>query len=258
MTDAATRPESTLMTEPDPAARAGFGHVGTMNGAGAVDPSANGMGGPAAMTDTSDIETSAGNGTMADGQTQALTSWATTRPQLNAGRFMRAFVRVNVYLYSKPPSKLSKTINKLGIKLNVAAYRLSHGKVLGRFGDLDALLITTTGRKSGRSRTVPLGYLYDQGRFIVVAVPGHFDIPGGPKALDPSWYLNLRADPKATINIGMETINVTGQVAEGEDHDRYWSAFTTAYPFIGEFFKRADREPPVVILTPDDLNPQEL
>ncbi|WP_207782587.1 nitroreductase/quinone reductase family protein [Phytoactinopolyspora limicola] len=191
-------------------------------------------------------------------ETDALTSWATTRPQLNAGRFMRAFVRINVYFYSKPPSKLSKTINKFGIKLNVFLYQRSQGRILGRFGDLEALLITTIGRKTGRERTVPLGYLYDQGRFIVVAVPGHFDIPGGPKALDPSWYVNLKANPQARINIGPESMDVTASVATGSEHDRYWEQFTTAYPFIGEFFKRANRPPPIVILTPNDLDPQAL
>ncbi|NDL56878.1 nitroreductase family deazaflavin-dependent oxidoreductase [Phytoactinopolyspora sp. XMNu-373] len=191
-------------------------------------------------------------------ETQALSSWATTRPELNAGRLMRAFVRINVYFYSKPPSKLSKTINKLGIKLNVFLYQRSQGRIMGRFGDLEALLITTTGRKSGQPRTVPLGYLYDQGRFIVIAVPGHFDIPGGPKALDPAWYLNLQAHPQAKINIGREIIDVTATTATGAEHDKYWNQFTTAYPFISEFFKRANRPPPVVVLTPNDLHPDSL
>ncbi|PSL05986.1 deazaflavin-dependent oxidoreductase (nitroreductase family) [Haloactinopolyspora alba] len=190
---------------------------------------------------------------MGEPDTQALSSWATTRPELNAGRFMRAFVRVNVYFYSKPPSKLSKTINKLGIKLNVFAYRRSQGRILGRFGDLEALLITTVGRKTGKERTVPLGYLFDRGRFIVVAVPGHFDIPGGPKAVDPAWYRNIQANPQASIHIGKEVIDVTAATATGADHDRYWEQFTTAYPFIGEFFKRADRPPPIVVLTPNDI-----
>lgn len=186
-------------------------------------------------------------------ETNSLTSWSTTKPELNAGRLMRAFVRVNVYLYSKPPNRVSKTINKLGVRFNVFVYQRTQGRIMGRFGDLEALLLTTKGRKTGKPRTIPLGYVFDRGRFIVVAVPGHFDVPGGPKAIDPAWYRNLLADSQAKINIGPETMDVTATTATGAEHDRYWNQFTTAYPFIGEFFKRANRPPPVVILTPNDL-----
>lgn len=211
---------------------------------------------PAEWGPSSDMEPAVGWSPAEDwttAETDSLTSWSTTKPQLNAGRLMRAFVRVNVYLYSKPPTRVSKTINKFGVRFNVFAYQRSRGRIMGRFGDLEALLLTTTGRKTGKPRTIPLGYVFDRGRFIVVAVPGHFDIPGGPKALDPAWYRNLQANPQAKINIGPEVIEVTAATATGADHDRYWRQFTTAYPFIGEFFKRANRPPPVVVLTPNDL-----
>lgn len=192
-------------------------------------------------------------------QPKMLTSWATTRPELNAGRFMRAFVRVNVYLYSKPPGKVSKSINKFFLRLNVFLYRKSKGRVMGRFGDLDALLITTLGRRSGKLRTTPLGYLYDGGRFIVVAVPGHFDVPGGPKAINPAWFLNIRTNLEATIDIGREQIEVTAEaLTSGDRREEKWQRFVDAYPFIVEFQKRVGRPIPVVVLTPKDLNPQSL
>ncbi len=180
-----------------------------------------------------------------------LTSWSTTRPELNAGRFIKAFVRFNVFLYSKPPSKANKVIGRFFIRLNIYLFRKSHGKVLGRFGDLDALLLTTIGRKSGKERTTPVGYQYDRGRFVVAAVPGHFDVPGGPAAVHPLWFLNIRAHPKATIDIGRELIDVNAKVlSSGPERDEMWQGFIDVYPFIGEFQKRAKRPIPIVVLTP--------
>ncbi|MBC6456923.1 nitroreductase family deazaflavin-dependent oxidoreductase [Actinomadura sp. HBU206391] len=187
-----------------------------------------------------------------------LTSWSTTKPQLDAGRFMKAFVRVNVYLYSKPPTKIQHSINKFFLRMNIFLYRKSHGRVLGKFGSLNALLLTTLGRKTGKERTTPVAYLYDGGRFVVVAVPGHFDVPGGPKAAHPAWYLNLSAKPEATIDIGREQIAVTAEELYGDERDRCWRGFTDAYPFIGEFQNRAKRLLPIMRLTPDDLDPQHL
>jgi deazaflavin-dependent oxidoreductase (nitroreductase family) len=192
-------------------------------------------------------------------QTHMLTSWSTTRPELKAGRFMRAFVRVNVYLYTRPPSKAKQSINRFFIRLNVWLYRRSQGRIFGRFGDLDALLLTTTGRRTGKARTTPVGYMYEGGRFVVCAVPGHFDVPGGPKAVQPAWFLNLRANPQAAIDIGKEQIEVTAEVLPpGAERDKYWERITGVYPFIGEFQKRANHLLPMVVLTPNDLNPKDL
>jgi deazaflavin-dependent oxidoreductase (nitroreductase family) len=180
-----------------------------------------------------------------------LTSWSTTRPELNASRFIKAFVRVNVFLYSRPPSKTSKAFGRASIRLNCYVYRKSHGRVLGRFGDLDALLLTTTGRKTGKERTTPLGYQYVRGSFVVCAVPGHFDIPGGAKAIHPLWYLNLKAKPQAKIDIGREQIDVNARVlSSGDERDKMWQGFIDVYPFIGEFQKRAGHPIPIVVLTP--------
>lgn len=189
-------------------------------------------------------------------ETDALTSWSTTRPELNASPFMKAFVRLNVYLYSKPPSPLQTSINKFFLRMNVWVYRKSKGRVMGKFGDLEALLLCTTGRKTGKERVTPVAYQYEQGRFVIVAVPGHFDIPGGPKATHPAWYLNLRANPDAVIDIGPEQIEVTARELTGEERARHWHKFTTAYPFIGEFANRAKRPLPLLQLTPKDLMPE--
>lgn len=190
---------------------------------------------------------------------KALSSWTTTRPQMeNTNVLVRGFTRLNVYLYSKPPSKMVKRINRAFLQLNIVLFRESGGRLFGHFGKLNTLLITTTGRRTGKSRTNPLGALYDRGRFMVCAAPGHFDVPGGPQATHPAWYLNLRANPSATVDLGVERFEVTAQELFGEARDRAWRQFTDVFPFIGEFQKRASHQIPVLVLTPNDLNPATL
>jgi deazaflavin-dependent oxidoreductase (nitroreductase family) len=186
-------------------------------------------------------------------QANTLSSWSTTQPQMDDTSLLtRAFTRFNVYLYSKPPSPVVKKINRSFLHLNIFLFQKSHGRILGRFGRLDGLLITTTGRKTGKARTVPLGYVYDKGSFVVCAAPGHFDVPGGPQATHPAWYLNIRSNPDAMVDIGPEQMAVTAKVLSGSDRERMWSYFTEVFPFIAEFQKRASHLIPVVVLTPND------
>ncbi|EMF01281.1 nitroreductase family deazaflavin-dependent oxidoreductase [Streptomyces mobaraensis NBRC 13819 = DSM 40847] len=196
---------------------------------------------------------------MPENTSEKLAPWSRGTARMEgANVLVRSFTRLNVYLYSKPPSKTAKRINRAFLNLNIHLYRRSQGRILGRFGRLDAMLITTTGRRTGLSRTNPVGYVYDRGRYYVCAAPGHFDVPGGPRASQPAWYLNLRSDPRATADIGPERVAVTARILEGEERDRMWDRFVAVFPFIAEFQKRVRHRLPVVELTPDDLAPRPL
>jgi deazaflavin-dependent oxidoreductase (nitroreductase family) len=144
----------------------------------------------------------------------------------------------------KPPSRFKIAINKGVVRLNVYVYRKSGGKILGRFGRLDALLITTLGRKTGKTRTNPVGYIYDGGRF---AVCGAY----GGEAVHPAWFLNLRAVPRATVEIGREKIEVTAEVLlPGAERDRIWQRMVDVFPSFAKFQSKTSRLIPVVLLTP--------
>ena len=80
------------------------------------------------------------------------------------------------------------------IALNVWLYRVSGGRMMGKMGAAPILLVTTTGRKSGRARTTPVLYLADGGRFVIVASLG-----GAPR--HPAWFLNLEANPKVELQV---------------------------------------------------------
>lgn len=129
-------------------------------------------------------------------------------------------------------------------RIHVALFRLTRGRVGGTIGkNLPVLLLTTIGRKSGKRRTTPLLYVEDGGRYVIVASVG-----GAPK--HPAWYLNLRAEPNATIEVGGRTLAVRGETAGPEERVRLWQALTRMYPTYDAYQSRTTRIIPVVALTP--------
>ena len=130
---------------------------------------------------------------------------------------------------------------KLFSKLHVFLYRASGGRIGGRFKAAPVLLLTTTGRKTGKQRTTPLLYAEDAGRYVVVASVG-----GAPK--HPAWYLNLREDERATIRVGGRTLAVRGETAAPEERARLWAVMTRIYGPYDDYQAKTSREIPIVIL----------
>ena len=123
-------------------------------------------------------------------------------------------------------------------------YRLSGGLIGGRFGRIRMLLLTTTGRKSGRPRTTPLLYLEDDGNLVVIASNG-----GNPN--HPAWWLNLKSDPQATVQVGRERRAVTAEEAEGEERQRLWRAVVDVNRGYEGYQRSTSRRIPVVLLRPE-------
>jgi deazaflavin-dependent oxidoreductase (nitroreductase family) len=107
------------------------------------------------------------------------------------------------------------------------------------------LLLTTTGRKSGKERTVPLLYLGDGENMVVVASNG-----GTPK--HPAWWLNLEANPEATVEIGSRKLWVRVEKASPEEKKRLWPRLVAMYGGYETYRRRTDREIPVVLLSPSE------
>jgi deazaflavin-dependent oxidoreductase (nitroreductase family) len=123
-------------------------------------------------------------------------------------------------------------------------YRASGGRLGGRIrSGAPVLLLTTTGRKSGKRRTTPLLYLEDAGNYVVIASVG-----GAPR--HPAWYLNLLANPMATIEVGRRKLAVTARTATPEERARLWRLAVQMYPGYDDYQARTSREIPVVILAP--------
>jgi deazaflavin-dependent oxidoreductase (nitroreductase family) len=132
---------------------------------------------------------------------------------------------------------------KLFSRIHVALYRASGGRIGGRFKAAPVLLLTTTGRKTGKRRTTPLLYGEDAGRYVVVASVG-----GAPK--HPAWYLNLRGNAEAIIQVGSRTLTVRADTASPEEHARLWALMTQLYPGYDDYQAKTNREIPVVVLAP--------
>jgi len=139
---------------------------------------------------------------------------------------------------------VSRLLLKLFSRVHVVLYRASGGRVGGRFRKTaPVLLLTTTGRRTGKRRTTPLLYLEDADRYVVVASVG-----GAPT--HPAWYLNLRDVPAATIQVGNQKLAVSCETAGPEERARLWARVTRMYPKYDDYQAKTSREIPVVTLTP--------
>jgi deazaflavin-dependent oxidoreductase (nitroreductase family) len=123
-------------------------------------------------------------------------------------------------------------------------YRLTGGLIGGRFGRLPILLLTTTGRKSGKKRTTPLVYLPYGENMVIIASNGGSD-------RHPEWWLNLRADPTAKVQVGPDIKAVTAEKAQGAERDRLWREVNELYHGYDEYQRSTKREIPVVVLRPE-------
>ena len=124
----------------------------------------------------------------------------------------------------------------------IEEFRANAGKVGGSWEGRDLLLLTTTGRKSGRKHTAPMVYTRDGDRLLVYASKG-----GAPN--HPDWYLNLAAEPRVVVEVGAECYNAVAAPLEGEERDREFAAQVARVPIFGEYQKKARRVIPVVALT---------
>jgi deazaflavin-dependent oxidoreductase (nitroreductase family) len=117
---------------------------------------------------------------------------------------------------------------------------------LGGPGILPTLLLTTTGRKSGEPRALPLIYGETNGSYIVIASKG-----GMPN--HPVWYLNLEANPECELMVGPKALRARARVAEGEERERIWRQMAKIYPPYDDYQKTAgERTIPVVVFDPID------
>src|SRR4051794_6619547 len=99
--------------------------------------------------------------------------------------------------------------------LNTKLFRATKGKIGGRMMGAPVLLLTTTGRKSGKARTNPLLYLGDGERFVVVASKGGYPT-------HPAWYLNLSDNPEVTVEVGAATLKMRARTASAPEKASYW------------------------------------
>jgi deazaflavin-dependent oxidoreductase (nitroreductase family) len=151
--------------------------------------------------------------------------------------------------------RLTETIQRLGHKKWFAAFgkrvaprvdrfllKVTGGRAvtIGRKA-LPTLFLTTVGRKSGKERVTPLLYLRDGDRIIVAGSnwgqPHH-----------PAWALNLKAHPRARVQIGREKTDVVARVAQGKERERLWPFLEEKWPAYRTYRDRSGRDIMVFVL----------
>ena len=121
-------------------------------------------------------------------------------------------------------------------------FRANGGMVSGMFADRTMLLLTTTGAKSGESRTVPLVTIPQDDRYLLVASKG-----GAPT--NPDWYWNLRANPTATIELGGQTFDATLDELTGPERQTAFDHVAATIPGFGDYQANTTRVIPVFAFT---------
>jgi F420H(2)-dependent quinone reductase len=152
---------------------------------------------------------------------------------------MRGTDRINS-VFSR---SLGATGLRLAGKLNVPVYRISGGRLMAKVSQAPVLLLTTTGRRSGRQRTAPVCYLRDGERFVVIGSNA-----GNPNP--PAWALNLLANPEAEVEVRKKRRPVTALLAEGDEREDLWRRMNQLYNGFDDYEKRTDRGINVFVLKP--------
>ena len=138
---------------------------------------------------------------------------------------------------------LKKSSIKVFSTVHTLLYRASGGVIGSRMAGMPILLLTATGRRSGKGRTVPLGYLRDGADYVLIGSNAGQDE-------HPGWILNLRANPQATVQIGRARVPVVTEEADSERRSRLWAELVGQAPVYEGYRKRTAQEILVVILEP--------
>jgi deazaflavin-dependent oxidoreductase (nitroreductase family) len=128
-------------------------------------------------------------------------------------------------------------------RTHLLVQRLSRGRLLNEVAGMPVLQLTTTGRKTGKSRTTPLTFFRHGDDYVVIGSNG-----GNERA--PQWWLNLQANPRASIRIGGSELSVTARLAPPELRERLWTEITRTFSGYAKYAQMTTREIPVVLLTP--------
>jgi F420H(2)-dependent quinone reductase len=133
---------------------------------------------------------------------------------------------------------------KIFSTLHRTLYRVTSGRLGRRLRGGPVLLLTTTGRKTGQDRTLPLSYVEADDVVVVVA-----SAAGAPR--HPGWYMNLRANPRVRVQQGAQTRTMIARTVDGFDRACLWERFVEKYPSLAGYQARVSREIPVIVLRPE-------
>lgn len=131
---------------------------------------------------------------------------------------------------------------KLFTGLHAELYRRTGGRIGQRMGRVENILLTTTGRRSAKQRTVPLTATFDGDRLVLVA-------SNGGATTHPDWYVNLTAQPSVRVQRGKRTVAMTARTATAVEKLEIWPKVLETYKGYAGYQAKTERDIPLVILT---------
>ena len=153
--------------------------------------------------------------------------------------------------HERDPRLPPRFIIRLAWSTHRAIYRVTGGRVglwrpkPGRWG---TLRLTTTGRRTGRLRSVIVGYFEDGPNLDTLAMNG-WDDP------EPAWWLNLQAQPDATVDLAGEARAVRARAAQGAERSRLWARWCDINRQLDAYAAKRSSPTAVVILEPRPASP---
>jgi len=117
-------------------------------------------------------------------------------------------------------------------------FRANGGKVGGPFEGATLLLLTSTGAKSGQPRLAPLAYLTIDDKMIIVGSKAGADS-------NPDWVHNLRANPRAHVEVGTTDYDVIARELPAAERDEVWSKVTALAPGFADYQAKTSRVIPL-------------
>lgn len=132
---------------------------------------------------------------------------------------------------------------KLFTALHTALYRMTKGKFGGTMRGFSVLLLTTTGRKSGKAHTAPLGYFDWAGGYLIVA-------SNAGQPTHPAWYHNLKHQPQVKVEVLDKVLAAKAEILTGEARAQAWQQVVSTAPAYADYQKQTTREIPLVLLHP--------
>ena len=149
----------------------------------------------------------------------------------------------NIELAGRPFPRRTARVQGLVTGFHVWLYRATGGRIGHYLGKVPTLLLTTTGRKSGKRYTTPLTYVRDGADLVLIA-------SNGGTAAQPSWWLNLQAHSETSVQVGAQTLRVRATQALPDQRARLWAMAVAIYLGYTGYQQRTSREIPVVVLHP--------
>ena len=141
----------------------------------------------------------------------------------------------------KPVVPTPGTDTSLLGEAHVRAYRETNGETGYIWNGVPILLLTTTGRKSGEARTIPIIFTPYQDSYVIIASKG-----GSP--VHPKWYLNVLDDPNVELQVKGDRFSALARTAASPEREQIWAECIKAWPNYNVYQSRTTRLIPVVVI----------